>query len=192
MGLVSGPDSHIAPTILRSTLVIVDKINYPVDLIEVSRWIDGDNQLLLVNRLEPEAKPAKVKPVTGLEVYDEAFYKVHFNSDSVVHFLRYAHELNDLVKKRGWNLQQKFNKQYCGFKAGFFNAFGIKWVGSKSFAFFVKLSEAEVKRTGIKITKYEKLWKEGVVYIDPTKTKTVDILPLLEAAYHKLTGESAA
>src|SRR5256714_11303992 len=33
----------IAPTILRSTLDIVKKINYPVDLIEVKRWIERGN-----------------------------------------------------------------------------------------------------------------------------------------------------
>ena len=29
----------IAPNILKSTLDFVDKINYPVDLIEVQRWL---------------------------------------------------------------------------------------------------------------------------------------------------------
>ena len=38
----------IAPKILSSSLDIVEKINYQVDLIEVSRWIEGDNQLLFV------------------------------------------------------------------------------------------------------------------------------------------------
>ncbi|NYB51214.1 MAG: hypothetical protein HVN35_01430 [Methanobacteriaceae archaeon] len=41
----------IAPNILRSTLEFVDKINYPVDLIEVQRWVDEENQFLLVNKL---------------------------------------------------------------------------------------------------------------------------------------------
>jgi hypothetical protein len=31
----------IAPTILRSTLAVVNKINYKVDLIEVKRWVEG-------------------------------------------------------------------------------------------------------------------------------------------------------
>jgi hypothetical protein len=179
----------IAPTILRSTLAIVDKINYPVDLIEVSRWIDGENQFLLVNRLEPEERKPKAKPVSGLQVYDEDFYRSEYNPESAVQFLRYSRGVQDLVRKRGWNLEQKFNKGYCGFKAGFFNAFGVKWVGSKTFAFFFKLSEAEVKKIGIKITKYEQQWKEAYVYVAPSKTKVHDLLPLFEAAYHKLAGE---
>lgn len=32
-----------------------------------------------------------------------------------------------MEKKNNWNLKTKFNKHYVGFKAGFFNAFGIQW-----------------------------------------------------------------
>ena len=81
------------------------------------------------------------------------------------------------------------NKHYCCFKAGFFNAFGIKWVGSKTFAFFFKLKQEEAEETGLKMTKYESLWKEAVYYIVPKKTKTRNFIPLFEKTYKKLTGE---
>src|SRR5690606_3035009 len=61
----------IAPKILPSTLDIVDKINYPVDLIEANRWVEADNQLLLVRKLEPEEKKNRPKPVSGLQTYDD-------------------------------------------------------------------------------------------------------------------------
>lgn len=38
----------IAPRILRSTLDIVEKINYVVDLVEVNRWVEGTNTIFLV------------------------------------------------------------------------------------------------------------------------------------------------
>ena len=41
----------------------------------------------------------------------------------------------------------------------------------------------------IKMTKYEKHWKEAAYYIKPGKTKTKDFLPLFEMAYKKLTGK---
>jgi hypothetical protein len=63
----------IAPTILRSTLYIVNKINYTVDLIEVKRWVEGEDTLLLVNRLEADQR-RPVHPVSGLEKYDAEFY----------------------------------------------------------------------------------------------------------------------
>lgn len=179
----------VAPQILRSTIALADKINYPVDLIEISRWIDGGNQLFLVNRLERESFKQKTKPVSGLGVYDEAFYKAAYNPQSAVLFMKLADEIDELVQKKGWNLERKFNKYYCGFKAGFFNAFGLKWVGSKTISFFFKLTEAEAHKTGINVTKYENQWKEAYVYVDPVKTKVHDLLPLFQAAYGKLSGQ---
>lgn len=178
----------IAPNILRSTLDIVNKINYPVDLIEVKRWVEEDNQLLLVNKLEEETK-YKPRPVAGLEVYDEAFYKKHYNNKSVDEFFRYIKDVEKIIKNKDWPLETKYNKHYCAFKAGFFNAFGIKWIGSKTFAFFFKLPKEHAEGINIEMTKYENNWKEAVYYIEPSKTKVVTFLPLFEMAYKKLTGE---
>jgi len=180
----------IAPRILTSTLDIVEKINYQVDLIEVNRWIEGENQLLFVKKLERDKinKP-KPSPVTGLETYDEEYYKKEFNKESAKEFLKYVKDVEGIVNSKKWALETKFNKHYCGFKAGFFNAFGIKWIGTRTFAFFFKLTEKEAQETSIKMTKYEKPWKEAVFYIDPKKTKTEEFVPLFEKAYKKLTGE---
>ena len=177
----------IAPNILKSALDIVKKINYPVDLIEVKRWVEGDNQLLLVNKLEEEKKK-KYKPVSGKTEYDEKFYKKEYNKNSAVLFIKYIKEVEAIIQKKGWPLETKYNKTYCGFKAGFFNAFGIKWIGSKTFAFFFKLDENQAKTVPITMTKYENQWKEAIYYIDPEKTKTKSFLPLFEMAYKKLTG----
>jgi hypothetical protein len=178
----------IAPTILRSTLDLVVKINYPVDLIEVKRWVEADNEILLVNRLEPEPKKA-TKPVAGQAVYDEAFYKTLYNNKSVDDFMRYTRDLTALVTRKKWKLETKYNKHYCGFKAGFFNAFGIKFIGSKTFAFFFKLTEKEAKRVKIPMTRYDEQWGEAVYYIDPGKTKVAAFAPLCEMAYKKISGE---
>ena len=166
---------------------IVNRITYPVDLIEVKRWVEGKNQLLLVNRLEEEPK-AKPSPVTGLEIYDEAFYKKHFNKSSVDEFFRYIKQVESIIKDNGWPLETKYNKHYCGFKEGFFNAFGIKWVGSKTFAFFFKLPKEQAETVNTEMTKYENGWKEAVYYITPRKTEVKKFLPLFEMAYKKLTG----
>ncbi len=178
----------IAPSILRSTLDIVEKINYPVDLIEVKRWVEEKNFLYLVNKLEADPKTTRIKPTSGMQHYDEEFYKKEYNKKSAIEFIKYAKELEKFISKKEWNLDLKFNKHYCGFKAGFFNAFGIQWVGTKTFAFFFKLSEDEAKSTNIKITKYESQWKQAVYYIVPGKTKIVEYEPLFELAYKKLTG----
>jgi len=178
----------IGPSILRSTLDLIDKINYPVDLIEVKRWVEGDNEILLVNKLEPEPKKP-TRPVTGQSTYDEAFYKTMYNNKSVDRFLRYSRDLEQFVKKQGWGLEIKFNKHYCAFKAGFFNAFGIKWIGSKTFAFFFKLPKEEAETIGIPMTRYETQWKEAVYFIDPEQTKIPRFKDLFELAYKKLSGD---
>jgi len=178
----------IAPNIFRSTLDIVNKINYPVDLIEVKRWVEKDNQLLLVNRLEEERK-FKPTPVVGLVTYDEEFYKRHFNKKSVEEFLKYIKKVENIIRSKGWSLETKYNKHYCGFKAGFFNAFGISFIGSKTFAFFFKLSKEQAEEVDIEMTKYEISWKQALYYIEPGKTKVSDFLPLMEMAYKRLTGE---
>lgn len=179
----------IAPSILRSTLDIVNKINYPVDLIEVKRWVEGDNNLLLVNKLEPENK-LKYSPVKGLQKYDDNFYLKEYNKNSAREFLKYTKELNRIVKNNNWNLELKYNKHYSGFKAGFFNAFGVMWVGTKTFAFFVKLPEIDAKSFNIKMTKYDNQWKQALYYIEPGKTKSKDFIPIFNKAYKRLTGQN--
>jgi len=90
----------IAPHILRSTLDSVKRINYEVDLIEVNRWVDGDNELLLVSKLEPDGR-SRPKPTGGLETYDLEFYKKHFNADSAKEFFRFVGEVEELIKDSG-------------------------------------------------------------------------------------------
>jgi len=177
----------IAPSILRSVLDVVNKINYQVDLIEVKRWIEGDEQLFLVNKLELE-NPMKVKPVTGLEVYDEKFYERQYSKESAEEFMRYIKEIEDIIKDKGWLLDTKLNKHYCGFKAGFFNVFGIKWIGSKTLAFFFKVGKKAAESMPFEMARYENQWKQALYYIEPGKTKAEDFLPLFEAAYKKFSG----
>ena len=179
----------IAPSVLRSTLDLVQKINYQVDLIEVNRWLEGEhNEILSVKKLEQENK-RPTKPVSGIPQYDEEYYKTIYNSTSVDHFMEYARGLDQYVKKQNWDLEIKFNKQYCGFKAGFFNAFGIAWIGSKTFAFFLMLPKEQAEKEDITMTRYEIQWKRALYNIEPGKTKIPEFKRLFELAYKKLSGE---
>jgi len=142
----------------------------------------------LVNKLEEERR-FKPSLTVGLATYDEEFYKRHFNKKSVEEFLKYIKEVEKIIRDKRWSLETKYNKHYCGFKAGFFNAFGINWIGSKTFAFFFKLPKEQAEEVDIEMTKYETSWKQAVYYIEPGKTKTRDFLPLFERAYKRLTGD---
>ena len=179
----------IAPAILPSTLKFADTIRYVIDLVEVNRWVEKDNHLVLVKKLEPEIALNKIRPVKGLPVYNEEFYKTYRNKQSVTHFLKYSKEVESIIKSRGWELETKFNRNFVSYKAGFFLAFRIIWLGSKSFAFSIPVSKNDLIKFKIKPTKYNEKKKRAIFQIEPGKTKTTDFITLFELAYNKLTGK---
>lgn len=178
----------IAPSILKSTLDFVNKIDYDVDLIEVKMWKDGPNQILYVHFLEDEQK-ARPKPVRGLETYDENFYLNHYNKISARSFLDYSKEIELFVKSKGWPLELKYNKYYAGFKAGHLNVFGIEWGGSKKIQIFGKISKDLARDLPIKMSDYNETWKQAVFVLEPGKTKIQDYYPVLEHVYKKFIGK---
>lgn len=178
----------IAPSIHRATLQFVERINYLVDLVEIKRWVDGDNQLIMVNKLEQEAKRGRTKPAKGLPNYDEKFYKSEYNRVSASQFLKYVREVEGVIAKKKWALETKFNRNYCAFKVGFFNAFAIGWISSKTFAFTFKIPEREARKFGLPMTRYDSQSGHALYYIEPTKTKVRDFIPLFERCYRRFGG----
>lgn len=83
----------------RRGRAVVNRITYPVELIEVKRRAEGTNAFLLMNRLEPESTGTRPRPVSGARTCDEAFYKSERNSKSVGEFLGYSHQLEALVRR---------------------------------------------------------------------------------------------
>jgi len=80
----------------------------------------------------------------------------------VKEFFRFVAEIDEVVKQQNWSLVKNVNKGYVSFKAGFFNRFGIYWTGSKTFAVFAKISEAEVKALDSATARYESQWKQAI------------------------------
>lgn len=154
----------IAPSIDRSTLEHVNKISYPVDLIEISRWSHGKDSWLLVNKLEPLSNK-RAKPVSGLKTWDQAAYEELFNPKSVPGFVKVCRAVEQVAAKSDWPVEGKFNKNYFACKVGNYIVFGVKWLGSRSYALFFKVPEPFAKRTkvrGYEMQKYEKLWHEAI------------------------------
>lgn len=177
----------IAPNVLPSTLQFVDKIHYVVELLEINLWQEGSNKFILVNKLKPE-KSSKTGPTKGLPEYNREYYEKYRNKESVIHFYKYVAEVEKIIKQKGWSLESKFNKNNVSFKAGFFLAFRITWIGSKTFAFAINVSESQANSFKPKMTKYIDKRKRAQYYIEPGKTKTAEFVPLFEIAYKKLTG----
>jgi len=143
----------IAPSIDRSTLQHVNKIDYQVDLIEINRWRIGKDSWLLVNRLETEIV-RRIRPTSGLKSYDEKAYQRFHKPDAVKRFLAACKELHALARTRKWPVQPNYKKNYCSFKIGNANCFGVKWMGTRSFGFFV-IAPSE-KLMHIQIAGFEK------------------------------------
>ena len=183
--LIIGPSFH------PSTLELVNTITYQVDLIEIKRWVEKSNQFLLVNKLEADQRK-QVRTTKGIETYDRSFYERYYNKESVKAFMKFVDDVEKIVKAKGWPLEKKFNRFCCVFKYGFFNAFSIHWINTKSFALKFKLPKPiaqKVEPAGIKMYKYYERFNEALYKIEPNKTNAKSFLRLFEKAYEYMTGE---
>jgi len=181
----------IAPSIDPSAVGLVERINYQVDLIEIKRWVEAGHHFLLVNILEPEER-SKVRTARGLEVYDATFYEEHYNKVSAVGFLRLAKEIQTLARARNWPVELKFNKYDCGFKYGFFSAFGISWWTTKTLGMFFKVPKNTAKKLLPRGVQLDPDSDSGWSYcrIDPEKAKAKRFVPMFEKAIEIITGKA--
>ncbi len=180
----------MAPVIPVTVLRLINKINYEVDLLEVQRFAAEGHEFILVNKREPET-PAKRKITKGTAEYNKEFYKEHRNTQSVEMFFAVSERIDDLVSSQGWPLEKKFNKGYIGYKHGFFNAFGLTWLGSKSFALFFKVPKEtadQCQPSNWEPHRYEDEWKQVLYKIDSVDVPLEELAPLFEAAYRNIVG----
>lgn len=135
----------VAPEYKTTVPKMISKIDYDVDLLEIKRFALEKNEFVSIKSLDKEK--GEIGGVTrAQEVYDESFYKNNFNKKSVENFLKIAKQIDRYQTGKGWNLTKKFNRNYIGFKHGFFNVFGVKWLGSRSFGVFFKIQEKLIKK----------------------------------------------
>jgi len=143
----------IAPEIDPSTAAAIKKLNYDVELIEIKRWADKNNEFFLVNKIEsPETK--KITQIRGHGDYTEQEYNEHHNNTSVKRFMTLSQQLKKISNKKNWPLELKYNKNYCGLKYGHYLVAGINWWGSKTFRLFVMVPEKIAKKFEPKGAKY--------------------------------------
>jgi hypothetical protein len=174
----------IAPSIDRNTVENVTKINYQVDLFEITRWAKGNQSWLLVNKLEPP-QSKRVKPVSGLKVYDQSAYESMFNPRSVPGFLQTCRAMQEFCVKNKWPVEGKYNKHYYACKVGNSIVFGVHWIGSRSYALFFKVPEFYAKKTrvtGYKMHMYQKQWHRAVFPVTADHLHLKNFKPFLQTA----------
>ena len=113
------------------------------------------------------------------------------DADSVDEFLATVGRIEKLAQDRGWQLEPKMNKNYIGFKYGFFNAFGVDWQSSKSFHLFIKVPKAvyeSLDLSDVEQVRYDESWKQIVCKVHCKDYPLEKLNPAFEAAYHQLAG----
>lgn len=183
----------IAPSIHRSVLRFVGKVTYQIDLVEINRYkAKGGDEFVVVNPLEAEPE-TKIKAVkTGKIDFSKQWYIDNGrNKESVEVFYKTIDKIDKLVKKQGWNLVKKFNQSYVGWKYGFFNVFGIYFIGTKSFALFFKIDLNDLNniQVPVELLRYEKQWSQALYKVDSDNYNVEELLPLFEASLKKITGQ---
>lgn len=122
-----------------------------------------------------------------MTLVDAEFYKKYHTTESVDQFMKYVADLEQLVRKNGWNLDKKFTQETCAFKAGFFRAFGIWWEKREKFALFFHVSEQDIKAFG-RDPDYWYENKVAIYFVAPGKTQLKDFLPLFEKSYRNIAS----
>lgn len=180
----------IAPSFKPSVQKLINRITYPVELIEFKKFNEGQNDYIFLNKvLVEEEEPAK--PVSTIREYDEKYYNKHYNPKSAEEFWKLANKIENYIKHKGWNLTRSNNKGYVSFKYGFPIVFGITFIGSKSFCLFFKIPKVVSDKTkveGYKPYRYEDQWKQVLYKVDSSNIDLKKFDPLFEAAYKNIVG----
>lgn len=180
----------MAPSISPRVVRLANKINYPVELLEIKRFSIGEDEFILTNEVEPEPE-ARIGITRGQEVYDKDFYLKNCNKDSVPKFFETIDQVDQLVHEKKWPLAKKMNKYYVSYKYGFPIVFGVTWIGSKSFGLFFKLPKEKalsIVIPNIAPHRYEEEWKQVLYKVESPDRDVRKLLPLFEAAFKHITG----
>lgn len=180
----------IAPAVSSRVLRLANKINYPVQFLEIKRFSVDKDEFILTDQLEPEPE-ARVGITRGQEPYEKDFYLENYNKASVPKFFDMISIVDQIVEEKGWKLEKKMNKGYVSYKYGFPIVFGATWLGSKSFGMFFKIPKKEAESIvipGVVAHRYEDEWKQVLYKVEKPESDIRKLLPVFEAAFRHITG----
>jgi len=181
----------IAPSFTPSVQKLINRITYPVELIEFKKFSDGTNDYVFLNKLLLEEERV-TKPVSTIREYNEDFYMKRYNPKSAKEFWKLCDRIEKYIKTRGWNLTRSNHKGYVSFKYGFPIVFGVAFIGSKSFCLFFKIPKEiadKVKIEGQSLFRYEDQWNQALYKVESSDIDLGKFDPLFTAAYDNIVGE---
>lgn len=180
----------IGPSFKPSVQKLINRITYPVELVEFKKFNDGTNDYVFLNKLIIEEEKV-VRPVSTIREYGEEFYKQYYNLNSAKEFWKLSNRFEEYIKTKGWNLTRSNNKGYVSFKYGFFIVFGVSFIGSKSFCLFFKISKEtaqKIKIAGHEMFRYDQ-WNQALYKVESGEIDLNKFEPLFVAAYKNIVGE---
>lgn len=180
----------VAEEISTNVLKLANRISYPVEFLEITRFLSKGNEFVLVNPRTSESIQA-ISTAKGKQIWDETWYRQNFNPASADVFMHIVRRVEKLIQSNKWHLETKYNKHYVGFKYGFPIVFGVLWIGSKSFCLFFKVPKEQADKIhidGFTYLRYEEEWNQVLYKVDSKEFPLEKFMPLIEAAYQNITG----
>lgn len=169
---------------------LINRITYPVDLIEFKKFNDGINDYIFLNNVLIEDEKS-YKPVDTDITIDKEYYKNKFDPETVEEFWKLCQRIVKYIENKGWELKRNNTKNYVTFKYGFPAVFGVEFKSMKRFNLFFKVTPQMISNIEIKDFNftYQEQWKQ-IYYEIPSGDIDLNLFDeIFEAAYKNITGK---
>jgi hypothetical protein len=183
----------IGPSFRPNVIRLSEKIGYPVELLQVTRFVQEGETFVLVEQLAGAAEEKPAKATRGMEAYDWDFYVREHGKEAAEEMRRAVDEVNQLIKKQGWNMHPKLNKYYVAFKYGNTNPISIQWGGTHTWNVQVKVSQEEAEKLSApnwQLQHYHHGWKQAVFRRTNERASATELESLFAKAYERIRGKA--
>lgn len=169
---------------------LINRITYPVDLIEFKKFNDDINDYIFLNNVLIEDEKS-YKPVDTDIIIDKEYYKNKFDPETVEELWKLCHRIEKYIDDKGWKLKRNNTKNYVTFKYGFPSVFIVEFRGMKHLSLIFKVTPQMIKNIEIKDFNctYQEGWKQ-ISYDIPSGNIDLHVFDeLFEASYKNITGK---
>ncbi|MDD5368155.1 MAG: hypothetical protein PHQ40_03640 [Anaerolineaceae bacterium] len=187
------PAIVIAPGFQPNVQNMLGKIDYPIELVQIQRFVFENEEFLSVEVLEQEET---LKPVTTKVLQSwgwEAYAKDH-GEEATRQFRQAVEKINEITQKHAWTMVYKHNKFYTGFVLGNRIVYSVYWGGTHAWniTFKVPPGVADSFRSPCwEFQRYDKDFHEAVIRPLVRDHPDFDELePLYLAAYKHIAGNN--
>ena len=181
----------IAPSFNPNVLRMSSKINYAVDLIQIQRFSDDQDEFILVETLE-DTSHKKVGITKPMGDWSWEYYEENHGKEATAEFKKAVDALAAFVKEQKWNLTYNLNKYYTGFKLGYKIVYSVQWDSTQKWSLKLKIPEEVAKNyTGHKwaYQRYDKSFNDAIFRTLSGNYENIDELKdLLILAYKHVSG----